>query len=268
MAQGGAGFRSWTIAACLVATACGGGSSGAGTSPWGECSFEKGPASTSDEPRLTIPFDLVAAETADEVGSSGCSSPGSCSGEAVVTSSGGTFELTFADTSRLVWRGADPSFVGPPMAVDGDTVWAEYTEEHPEVCPVCGTYERTSLVVRAAQDGEVLWVGQQGQRLAEVDEALVTELFGVTARSESACSTDTFSAGCYTVTRQVFDHVLETEPEQVISHAQVTRVDTPNGAFDVVWASSEEDAEFNSGCADGPGVAHDRGFAARRVLEP
>ncbi len=268
LAQRGTGLRSWAFAACLGVTACGGGSAGAGTSPWGECSFEKGPASTSDEPRRTIPFDLVPAETAGEAGSSGCFSPGACGGEAVVTSSGGTFELTFADASRLVFRGAEPTIVGPPMASDGDTVWVEYTEEHPEVCPFCGTYEETSLVVRAAQDGDVLWIGQQGHRLNEVDETLVTELFGVAARSEAACTTDTFTAGCYTVTRQVFDHVLETEPEQVISHAQVTRVDTPNGAFDVVWASSEEDAVYNTGCNDGPGVARDRGFAARRVLEP
>ena len=71
---------------------------------------------------------------------------------------------------------------------------------------------------------------------------------------------------CYSeVNRVIYDHVLETSPEQWILHATPTRVTTPGGIYDVVWASSEQTVVRSERCSDGRQPANDRGFAASRL---
>jgi hypothetical protein len=47
----------------------------------------------------------------------------------------------------------------------------------------------------------------------------------------------------------------------------LSAVVSPGGTYDVVWATGT-DASNREGCADGPAIAYDTGFAASRVTPP
>jgi hypothetical protein len=119
-------------------------------------------------------------------------------------------------------------------------------------------------LLREREGGRLLWIARQGQRADDPDEALVREIFGVGAREQAVCQ-QSFEAGCYMVERTVLDHVLATTPEQTLRHARLERVTTPNGAWEVVWATTRDVGKGISQCSDGPAVAHDSGFAASRL---
>jgi hypothetical protein len=187
-----------------------------------------------------------------------------CPGPATVRKEGTTLGLVFDDGSGLTY---DPTLVdspvAPPQVANGDTVWMQYSRNLVMV-PYGGSYLNAELQIRKEQAGELLWVGRQGSKLEDVSDTLVAELFGVTARQELVCSSS-FSADCYDVRRDVFDHVLETTPEQRLHHATLERVTTPKGSYEVVWAHSEESATRRPLCYDGAEAASDTGFAVSRL---
>ena len=145
---------------------------------------------------------------------------------------------------------------------DGSTVWVSYTKRF-VLFTTGGSYHDQKLTIRATEGGQILWVGRDGQRQSDIDAVLVSELFGVAADEQAACSVD-FTAGCYNVSRVDYNHVLRTSPEQLLSHATLAQVATPNGNFDVVWALSKETLSLRVICFDGPVVVSDTGFAASR----
>jgi hypothetical protein len=190
-----------------------------------------------------------------------------CSGQVSVRRSGTELVLVFPDGSALHWYATNaPNPVSPPALADGDSPWVRYFGEVRPVCPYCGLYSNRTLEIRARENGPLLWVGREGHTLQDVAEPLIHELFGVPARQQPGC-TSAFQTFCFDVTRQTFDHVLETKPPRLLRHAMLERVVSPGGTYDVVWAAST-DASKRGNCADGPAVASDTGFAASRVSSP
>lgn len=122
----------------------------------------------------------------------------------------------------------------------------------------------TSISIRDSRQRQTLWLGREGSLLDEVEPELVESLFGVSYRRSFSCLTE-FSVFCYDVTREIYDHVLETMPAVFIPHATPTRVVTPRGNYDVMWASSDQEERPILNCDDGPAPARDRGFAVVRL---
>lgn len=185
-----------------------------------------------------------------------------CRGAARARRSGGRLELAFDDGSLLTW---DPTLVrnpvSPPVVADGDTVWVEYSHVTKVVCPVCGSSSNAELSLRKGPSGQVLWLAREGHTQSNLGAALAQELFGVGFREQPGCRA-TFEAGCWSVERTVLDHVLETQPPQLLRHGKLERVTTAKGRYDLVWAHSRESAAHRQNCADGPVPASDTGFAA------
>jgi hypothetical protein len=100
---------------------------------------------------------------------------------------------------------------------------------------VCGADDGWILSIRAGEQGEVLWQGRGGD-VTDVDPAALLALFGVSERRELACHVT--RTDCSSFDADIFDHVLETEPEQHLRYGVQTRADTPNGTFDVVFATA------------------------------
>jgi hypothetical protein len=178
----------------------------------------------------------------------------------------GILSLQFADGSTLTW---DPTLVAVAVAApninDGRSVWVEYSKAV-GIIMYGGEYWNATLQIRLKQGGQLLWIGQEGVTLSDMSDALANELFGVSVRTQQNCQTATYAAGCYTVQRTLFDHVLETSPEQKVQHATEQTITTPNGNYDVVWALGKENISPTPQCMDGPNVASDTGFAVSRYL--
>ena len=191
-----------------------------------------------------------------------------CGGSASVRRAGADFALVFADGSVLAWDqpGGAPAVSVPGLA-DGDSAWVDFSRLTTVVCPFCGSYPTTALEVRGSAGGPLLWIGREGPTLDDINADLVSELFGVGVHEEPACQ-ESFSAGCFNVTRQRLDHVIETTPAQVVHAGGLSLITTPKGEYDVLWAHSSEQSVFQTNCADGPGVATDTGFAASRRTTP
>jgi hypothetical protein len=260
---------------------------GSGGTP--SCGPIDGPLSIPSA-RSVIPFSLTvggaggegghAALDDDELamsGSGGVDSDGGCEpiadgfeciGTAITTKRGVALSFEFEDGSMLEWTAVATTYVAPPQVTHGDLVFIEY--EHrtplPTFCPTCGNTTLTSIRLWSAGREQVLWFGREGSSIPEVDPGYVTSLFQIPYRLSRSCVMEPFRVDCYTaVTRVLYDHVLETTPEQWIPHATLTRVATPGGTYDVVWASSEQTVVRDANCDDGRFPAQDRGFAASRL---
>ncbi len=238
-----------------------------------------GPAGTPDA-RRTVPFALTvggqggAGGAENGAGGIGDPEPTGCTpidggyrcvgtARTIGTRTAPTFE--FDDASSLRWIGEGGIFVRPPAVDLGSSVWVEYQHQAPSVCPLCGSYTLTSLSIWLNEGGYLVWMGREGSLLEELEPELVAELFGTSARRELACSVAPFRVDCYEVERDLFDHVLETNPEQRIPHATPTLVSTPGGDWDVFWASSEQVELYRNPCDDGRSPARDRGFALSQL---
>jgi hypothetical protein len=270
-----------------------GGDYGTGGSPFpdgGTCSAPtQGPVSTYDSPRpFGWTFTGPAAGTGGApaggdggtaaVGDGGtgparCRSvsaayPGTdCEGTATLEALTTGTVVAFADGSKLTWDGTLPSALMPYVvrqtAGTPDTVWVHYQEKHTVVCAFCGAYTTRTLEIRnGAGTGKIRFFDQQGDVLPTLTPAQIMDIFGTTATQVFSCTFPT-SAGCYNFLRSEFDEQLGTTPPQTILDATLTKVTTPNGMFQVIWASSAESyVEQLQGCTDGPGVATDTGFVA------
>lgn len=260
------------------------------------CAASTGPLSTWDTPRRTLPWTFVAGSPAPDAGTGGApvptsgspgidassddaSSPSGCEGPSSavspLTCRGGAWlrstatgpTLAFDDGSQLLW---DASGIDTPVAqpyilqADGERVWVAFEQSWTEVCEWCGGYQTKNIEIREGEGGRLRFIAREGAVLPDLPDAQVTELFGVTSVLRLSCSFHA-SAGCYGFERSQFDHVLKTEPEQVILDATLTRVVSPNGEYDVFWATSSETQVTRANCQDGPAVASDTGFAASRI---
>jgi hypothetical protein len=192
------------------------------------------------------------------------SHPPACSGNAIARRQGVALTLTLDDGSTLTWT---PSLVtnsiAPPKVVDGQSVWVTYPEQSHIMCPACGAYSTAEIQIRTEQAGTLLWIARQGRILDDVSDTLVHELFGVGAREQGVCQY-TSQEACHNVQRTLFEHVLETTPEQLVRHATVQRILSPQGQYEIFWARSREvdvptDIQL---CLDGPNPASETGFAA------
>ena len=259
-------------------------------SPPANCVSGTHPLSTLDTPRQTLPWSLdPSAAAAEDVGTgdppdaeaggggsatlSGCRTfiqPGfitstTCEGTAVVEAGGAGPTLTFDDGSRLIWDSTKIQTNAPlELELDANSVWVSYSERQTVICPYCGSYSAQAITVREREDGKQLVVAQQGHRLDGLaGSALVRELFGVDSIARPRCSYFV-TAHCYTYDRTEFDHALLTDPEQFIPGAELTRVTSENGDYDVLWAHSEHANVQVVLCSDGPADATNAGFLAIR----
>ena len=245
-----------------------------GTPPATCASDPLSPKATNDPARPTVPWKFVYPSDRRPAGAA-CVPSGNqkpqlqsslrCRGQASVRRSATTLELILGAGASLTWAApANAPSVAPPAVRDGDQVFVDFVIEAFQVCPFCGGYQGRELEIRDRDGGILLWVGREGQKQSDLDEATVLDIFGVTARTRAAC-TQSFEAGCLTAERQQFDHILATSPEQVLRHGRLERVRTPKGSFEVLWAASAEVTREKPNCADGPAVAHDTGFAASLI---
>jgi hypothetical protein len=214
-----------------------------------------------------------SARDAGNTAASGCEPPSGgssfdsvhCHGDALVRRAAAYLELVFADGSALRWTPERvPVRVAAPLVVDATTVWVDYTHQVEIYCPFCGSYYADELSIHESMGGQLLFIAREGQKLDDIGAPLVDELFGVSVHQDLVCHSS-YVAGCTNVERTVFDHTLETQPEQRLEHAKVEHVITPKGEYEVVWARSIETTEPIPLCADGPGAASDTGFAASRL---
>jgi hypothetical protein len=182
-----------------------------------------------------------------------------CRGMGVVDGTVSGTRLTFADGSRLDSRRS--SLTSPDL--DADEVWVDYIEQLTRY-PFQGSYTSKLLTIARSRGGEVLIHGRAGEPVDELDPATAMQLFGVSVRLELACQTAPRIVGCNSVITNLFEHVLETDPEQRVPFGVLTRVDTPGGVFDVVWATGVKLATHQDGCNDGEKAFDRRDFAAAR----
>lgn len=248
------------------------GTSGTGGAP-PSCGQVEGPIATPSA-RAMVPFEVFLGEGGqgglDEEGGdapNGCwpiTDGHECFGTAHTTKLGTQLSFQFEDGSSLEWRGETGTFVAPPQVPNGTRVYVEFERQKPARCESCSIYSETMLTVRTSDKRQVLWFGREGSLLEDVGDLI--ELFlGTPYRGELACATEPYYVDCYTVTREVYHHVLETMPEQWVPHATPTVVETPHGKYDVMWAGAKQQQEFSNGCADGRPPARDRGIALSRL---
>jgi hypothetical protein len=190
-----------------------------------------------------------------------------CQGTASVLSNTGPLELAFDDSSILSWD--TTGIINPVQApvLNGlGSVWVDYSYSANSACgpPACATFTRTELYLRDREGGSLLWVGREGDQADDVSDALVSELFGVVATRQPFCQFE-FTAECQDTIRTLFNHVLQTTPAQVLQHARIEHVVTPNGQYQVVWAYSQETHTPVYGYCEAVHLPHDRGFAASRI---
>jgi hypothetical protein len=264
-----------------------GGDYGTGGSPFpdgGTCSAPTtGPLSTSDSPR---PFGWTYS--GPTTGAGGAAAPGdagtgpaicqtvlaaypgtNCEGTATLQALAIGTVVAFADGAKLTWDGTLPSalmpYVVPTMGGSPDTVWVHYQEKHTVVCPFCGAYTTRTLEIRNGDGtGKVRFFDQQGDVLPNLTAPQILDIFGTTATQTFSCTFPTY-AGCNSYLRTEFDEQLGTTPPQTLLDATLTKVTTPNGIFQVIWASSAEgyvQPEPYCNSTDNPGVASDTGFVA------
>jgi hypothetical protein len=266
-------------------TGTGGGPPGPSLPDGGACSAPTmGPLSTADAPR---PFGWKFTGMPADGGAGGAGGkadggaiPGGCQvvpapypgtrciGTAQLHGTATGPVITFQNGSQLLWDGTLAKALTPIVEqTDGgvDSVWVEYENRTVVVCPFCGAYTTNTLQIRDSQGGPIRFYDQQGDVLPNLTDAQISELFGVGAAALQSCTFPTY-AGCYSFLRTEFDHQLQTSPPQTIIDATLTPVMTPNGKFEVVWASSVESySQRVTGCSDGPGIASDTGFVANRL---
>jgi hypothetical protein len=261
-----------------------GGTPGYGGSPipdGGTCSAPtQGPFSTADAPR---PFGWTftgtpAAATAGDAGTSDggagpavCQTvpaayPGtSCVGLASLRSTASGPAVVFGGGTQLTWDGTLPSALMPYVqqaGTTGDSVWVDYEKRTVVVCPFCGAYTTYTLEIRNSHGGPIRFYDQAGNVLPNLTNSQVMDIFGVSAAAIQTCTFPAY-AGCNMLLRSEFDHQLQTTPPQTVVDATLTKVTTPSGSFQVIWASSIESyVQTIEGCGDGPGVASDTGFVA------
>ena len=174
--------------------------------------------------------------------------------------------VAFADGTELVWNGDLGAYLAPYVQQPaGDAVWVDYEMSWNESHPFRDyLYVTNTLEIRNGEGGKVRFFTQNGVGLSPLSDAQVMEIFGVAAQAVPSCSFAA-TAGCNTFDRTQYSHVLLTAPAQTIyDGAWADSVDTPNGKYDVYWASSTEtNVRLNvATCTDGPGVATDNGFVA------
>jgi hypothetical protein len=149
-----------------------------------------------------------------------------------------------------------------PTFAQGGRLWLDYLRTVEVVCSVCGGLDRWTLSIRASEGGDVLWLGRGGGAEELAPETLL-DLFGVSERRELACHAQQRD-DCISFDADLFDHVLETEPEQRIPFGKRTRVSAPNGTFDVMFATATL-AGSPDVCTDNIPPYGGRDFAASRV---
>jgi hypothetical protein len=177
--------------------------------------------------------------------------------------------VAFADGSKLTWDGTLPSALMPYVVQQAggppDTVWVHYQDKHTVVCPFCGAYTTRTLEIRnGSGTGKVRFFDQQGNVLANLTPDQIMDIFGTTATPTFDCTFPAY-AGCNAFLRTEFDQQLGTTPPQTLLDATLTKVTTPNGIFQVIWASSAEGyVQPTPYCnaTDSPGIASDTGFVA------
>jgi hypothetical protein len=179
--------------------------------------------------------------------------------------------LTFDDGSALIWspNGIDFPLAAPYLAqTEGDRVWVDFERRTIDSCslPPCVPYETDTVEIRDGEGGKLRSIARQGTSLPALSEQLIMELFGVPTIARPTC-TLRLTSGCLSFDRTQLDHLLETTPEQLIREATATRVGSPNGEYDLFWASSTQTLiTGDTSCLDdGPGMAGDDGFVASLI---
>jgi hypothetical protein len=173
----------------------------------------------------------------------------------------GATGFEFDDGSVLSWNPAMTSSIPRPTFAQGGRLWVDYSRSVRIYCSVCGSDDGWTLSIRTSEGGEVLWLGRGGD-VTEADPASLFDLFGVSERQELACHVA--RSDCDSFDADVFDHVLETQPEQRLPYGTRTRASTPRGMFDVMFATATVTGTLGA-CSDTIPPYGGRDFAASRV---
>ncbi|HKO93126.1 MAG TPA: hypothetical protein VJU61_18350 [Polyangiaceae bacterium] len=161
-----------------------------------------------------------------------------CSGQASVVPAAneGEFEATFA--GGAVARFSMP---GAELPASGE-LQLELDRSSRKSNPFGGLSVSSSSVARDTA-GQLVWLVAP-----DADEQLA-ELVG--ARIQTVRSCRTRFEDCQGVfERTVFDHVVQTTPEQRIAAAEPTLIDTPSGTYLITWYSAEIEQKAEQICED------------------
>jgi len=196
-----------------------------------------------------------------------------CSGAAWLRPNGGTGgsggavpSVTWDDGSRLSWEpaGLDPSIPAPiaPGAAD-QRVWADLESHGWLAVPgACGWSWDQTMTLRDADGGRIRFMAREGAGEPEPSAADLGALFGVSTDAVTWCTHDVVG-GPALFHQTLHEHVLATNPPQVIPYGQATEVTTPNGNFAVLWyARSQVAYPLSATCAGCLNQGPDVGFVA------
>jgi hypothetical protein len=101
----------------------------------------------------------------------------------------------------------------------------------------------TSSSVARDAAGQLVWL------VAPTADDQLSELLGAPIHAVRSCRTR-FTDCLGVFERTVFDHVVESVPEQRIVAAEPTRIDTPSGPYLISWYSAEIEQKEEESCAD------------------
>jgi hypothetical protein len=184
-----------------------------------------------------------------------------CQGEVRVGGTESAPRLTFSDGSTLVYSS---TAVAAPVFPEGHA-WASVQHETIPDCPFCGSRDRYALEIRTVESGPVLFVELSGGIAQAPSAEVLAQVFGAKLRRIPNCQSD-FRFACNQVNRTELDLSVTTNPEQLLQHAEVTRVTSSAGElFDVLFSLGEDRVTHISSCFDGPSVRADSTFIASRV---
>lgn len=161
-----------------------------------------------------------------------------CSGLATIvpTTNDGELEATFEGgaVARFSMPGAVLPATGP---IQLELSWSVRKSN-----PYGGAWVTSSSVAHDAA-GQLVWL------VAPTADDQLSELLGAPIRAVASCRTR-FDDCLGVFERTVFDHVVESVPEQRIVAGEPTRIDTPSGAYLISWYSAEIEQKERELCAD------------------
>lgn len=161
-----------------------------------------------------------------------------CSGLATIVSTTNDGELEATFEGGAVVRFSMPGAVLPATGpIQLKLSWSVRKSN-----PYGAAMVTSSSVARDAA-GQLVWL------VAPTADDQLSELLGAPIRAVASCRAR-FDDCLGVFEKTVFDHVVDSVPEQRIVAAEPTRIDTPSGAYLVTWYSAEIEQKEEESCAD------------------
>lgn len=211
-----------------------------------DVSFDAGPTAcawgaVAPGPRPLFPWQEQPGDGGTPDGGSGCLLGAdrnlTCLGRARVEATDAGPGLVFDDGSRLAWadeRAGDlhaPHVPGPFV----DVALERYVRRANPFGPLV---ETTTMHVREADGGRVLWLSRGGYAVSQaLTDAEAVELFGLAPTYRPLCTTRFDQSVCWSVTRTFSEVELATNPGTVLAPNELGVV----GGYQVRWTQSADE---------------------------